>query len=365
MNKINGMNNIREYLKTASKPIYIYGMGDGAEKMLRYLSDIGVKRAGFFASDGFVRGQVFDGERVMSFSEVAEIHGEGNFIALMAFGSRREDVVEYVCGIAKRCEFYVPELPVTGDTVFTPEFYAEHKAEHEAVRGLLSDELSRQVFDSVIEYRMTGRLDILLSEHMSTPEDEALCLIGADSAESAVDLGAYVGDTLCELVRLQKEKRGILKLKNVRALEPERHSHKKLCLYTEELEKEGVSCIAEKACAADFDGETEFSSGRGRGSKIAKGGEVIRAMKPDTLAADIRPDYIKYDVEGMEYAALVGSKRLIEEYAPALNVALYHRPEDIFALPLLVHGMCPGYRLYIRRHGGIPCWDLNLYAVRS
>jgi len=156
----------------------------------------------------------------------------------------------------------------------------------------------------------------------------------------------------------------VLPLKSAFAMEPERHSHKKLCLYMEELEREGIVCRAEKACAADFDGITEFSSGRGRGSRTSKGGEPIAAMKPDTLANGTVPDYVKYDVEGMERAALLGSAGIIGKYAPALNVALYHRPEDIFVLPLLVHELCPDYRLYLRRHGGIPCWDMNLYAYR-
>ena len=73
-------------------------------------------------------------------------------------------------------------------------------------------------------------------------------------------------------------------------------------------------------------------------------------------------DYIKYDVEGSDAQALDGSTETIRAHKPDLLLSLYHRTEDIFALPLQLHALCPEYRLYIRRYPYIPAWDLNLYA---
>ena len=39
------------YLKNAKKPIAIYGMGNGADKIIDTLSDYGIKPVGVFASD--------------------------------------------------------------------------------------------------------------------------------------------------------------------------------------------------------------------------------------------------------------------------------------------------------------------------
>lgn len=352
------------YLKKADKPIFIYGMGDGADKMVAVLERFGIPYSGFFASDGFVRGQIFRGQTVRSFADVHGQYGD-DFIALMAFGSRRAEVIEYVRSIAARCEFYVPELPVTGTTLFTAEFYAEHKAEHDEVRSMLCDELSLRVFDEMIRYRLTGRLDILLSDDMSTHEDEALSLIGADNAVSYLDLGAYTGDTVRELVRFQTERKGSVMLKSVRAFEPERHSIKKLTEYLGTLAENGIDGRAYNACASDRDGTIEFTGGRGRGSRTGKG-ITVDCLAPDSVCTDgFIPDYINYDVEGAEHAAITGTQKTLAAHAPALNVALYHRPEDIFDLPLLVNRINGQYKLYMRRHGGIPGWDLNLYCVKS
>jgi len=351
------------YLKQTDKPIFIYGMGDGADKMVAVLGRFGIEYAGFFASDGFVRGQVFHDQAVLPFGEVHDRYGDG-FIALMAFGSRRPEVIEYVRGIADKCEFYVPELPVTGTQLFTSEFYYAHKSEHDDARAMLCDELSVRVFDEMIRYRLTGSLNILLSDDMSSHEDEALALIGADMVSTYMDLGAYTGDTIRELLRFQSEVHGTPVLRGIRALEPERHSHKKLTAYLETLAQSGIDGIAEQACASDHSGTVEFTQGRGRGSRTGKG-ITVKCLPPDELCGDgFIPEYINYDVEGAEYSAITGTSAVISAHAPALNVALYHRPEDIFKLPLLVKRINGRYRMYMRRHGGIPGWDLNLYCVK-
>jgi FkbM family methyltransferase len=81
------------------------------------------------------------------------------------------------------------------------------------------------------------------------------------------------------------------------------------------------------------------------------------------LGADTRLDYIKYDVEGAETEALLGSCEVIRRDSPALLVSAYHRSADLFRLPLLVHELNPAYKLYLRRMAGVPAWDINLYAV--
>ena len=85
----------------------------------------------------------------------------------------------------------------------------------------------------------------------------------------------------------------------------------------------------------------------------------------DSLCADIIPDYVKYDVEGSEREALMGSKELIKAHAPKLLVSVYHRSEDLFALPTLVKKLNPDYKLYLRKLRYIPAWDLNLYALKG
>ena len=69
-------NDLWDHLASTTKTVVMYGMGNGADKILAVCEKYGVCVSDFFASDGFVRGQVFHGKRVMSFSEIKEKYGK-------------------------------------------------------------------------------------------------------------------------------------------------------------------------------------------------------------------------------------------------------------------------------------------------
>ena len=56
-------------LKNEERKIFLYGMGNGAEKIYAYLIGHGIEIDGVVASDGFVRGQDFLGFKVISITE--------------------------------------------------------------------------------------------------------------------------------------------------------------------------------------------------------------------------------------------------------------------------------------------------------
>ena len=63
-----------ERLQREDRPIALYGMGDGADKILRVFADKGIKASTVFASDEFVRGHSFAGFRVQKLSEIGRAH---------------------------------------------------------------------------------------------------------------------------------------------------------------------------------------------------------------------------------------------------------------------------------------------------
>ena len=89
----------------------------------------------------------------------------------------------------------------------------------------------------------------------------------------------------------------------------------------------------------------------------------VKMMKVDTMLRGGAASYIKIDVEGSEENALRGAAETIANFRPKLNVALYHRNEDMFELPLLVNKLNKKYKLYMRHHPYIPDWETNLYCI--
>ena len=77
-----------ESLKSEALPIFLYGMGNGAEKIYAYLCRNGIEISGVVASDGFVRGQSFLGHEVVSISEAEEKHGR--LCLVICFGTEGE-----------------------------------------------------------------------------------------------------------------------------------------------------------------------------------------------------------------------------------------------------------------------------------
>ena len=95
-------------LKQETKPLLIYGMGNGADKILAVTDSLGIEISDFFASDGFVRGHSFHGKRVLSYSEVKEKYEK--FIVLVAFGSSLPDVLSNIKKIADEKQFCLSRL---------------------------------------------------------------------------------------------------------------------------------------------------------------------------------------------------------------------------------------------------------------
>ena len=132
-----GLNPLWERLRHESLPIYLYGMGDGAEKINGVLEYYGIPLKGVFASDEYVRGHSFLGYRVQKLSEVEANEPEG-FVILLAFAAFAEDLTEKIRGIAQRHILYAPDTPVAGETLFTREFLQKDLDSFRKVYGFLA-----------------------------------------------------------------------------------------------------------------------------------------------------------------------------------------------------------------------------------
>ncbi len=350
------MRDIWTYLQTADLPIVLYGMGNGADKLLAQLHDRGLDAADFFASDGFVRGHSFHGKTVLTFNEILEKYED--FIVLLSFGSSLPELLNRFEELSHRCRFFVPELPIAGDTLFTAEYYDEVRQKLDEVRALLADDRSKEVFDGIIEYRLTGKIDTLIQTCDS--REEVFRILRPARYVRYLDLGAYNGDTIRELLSYQPN------LTKIYAMEPDRRSYRKL---KDSAEKDGFAHIltSDQVGAWERDCTLYVSDEGSRNSHLSMNpgakSKPVAVRSPDSFLDGAAVDFIKYDVEGVEREALLGSTNTIKTYRPDLAVSLYHRAEDLWRLPLLVKELNPAYKLYLRRPPYIPPWDLCLYAI--
>ena len=182
-------------LPQETRPIVLYGMGDGALKVLDRCRQYGIPVAGIFASDEFVRGQTFEGFPVRSLKETEEIFGD--FVVLLCFAAFLPPLMEKILDIGQRHTLLAPDVPVFGGELFTDGYLCAHQEQLEAAYDLLADEQSRLVFRSVVNFRLSGKLCWLTG--CENPRKEVFSrLLQLGSRERYLDLGAYDGDTLRE-----------------------------------------------------------------------------------------------------------------------------------------------------------------------
>ena len=353
-----------QYLADSKKPIVMYGMGNGADKILAVCEAKGIEVSDFFASDGFVRGHSFHGKKVLSYSETKEKYGEGNFIVLLSFASSLPEVIDNIKRIASESELYAPDVPVSGSDLFDMNYYVAHETEIKEARELLEDDQSKKVFDNVIKYKLTGNINYLFDSD-SDVDETFNEILKAKDFEITADLGAYNGDTARQLAEYSP------KLKKIYALEPDRRNHRKLSEYAEREERFDVVPFQVAAWSNEetltFGAEGNRNSGVGCSTNAVTSKCVtVEGNSLDNLLAGIKDkiDYIKFDVEGAENEAIDGCINIIKSHSPDLLVSVYHRSEDIFALPIKLHSLFPNYKFYLRKFRYVPAWDLNLYGVK-
>ena len=79
--------------------------------------------------------------------------------------------------------------------------------------------------------------------------------------------------------------------------------------------------------------------------------EEIETRALDDVLAGKRITFIKMDIEGAEYEALLGARKLITETRPRMAISVYHKFEDFVTLAALVLEMHPDYRIAFRHYG--------------
>ena len=273
------------YLRTTDKTIVMYGMGNGADKILNICERYGIPVADFFASDGFVRGHSFHGKTVLRYADVKEKYGADRLIVLLSFASSLPDVMELFYTLDSECELYAPDVPVCGENLFDLDFVRAHADELREVYALLADEESKRIFERVIQYKLSGCIGYLRDAE-SSKDEVYLDLLDAQSIRSAADLGAYNGDTVRELMRYAPD------LKTVYALEPDRRNFRKLNDFAQTISSPDVRALQAAAWSSDTSLSFADSGNRNAGA-FAKGRQIeVTARALDSVLDGCAVDYI-------------------------------------------------------------------------
>ena len=352
-------------IKNDSRPVVLYGMGDGAVKLLSILDSIGVTPVGIFASDEFVRYNTFCSYTVKKLSDIESEFDD--FIILVAFATHLDSVRERIFSLALRHTVLIPDINVTGNPleVFDSSFYQNNYQRLQAVYDSLYDQRSKKAYAALINFKLSGKIEYL--EELEVLRLKEILPYDRASVSSFADFGAYTGDTLKEAFSTYPN------LRRAICFEPDAKTFKKLEKTVSDLNKD-IKCI--NAIAWNCDCELELFESSGRNTLIKsrafygddmqkKKVKRVLASRADSIT-DFIPDLIKMDVEGCEKEALDGCLKFFDSEMPILRISIYHNNRDIFEIFEQITRLKKDYKFSIsQKCTYIPAWDIELVAFKS
>lgn len=323
--------------KSCQKEIVIFGAGQLGHRIQRILNEQGV--AVKFFCDNNLGGQVDmqTGLEIVS-AEKLKVNQEGLFILIAVF-----DDVAYNAVFHQLCDFgfHIEQLMNAKNIAEKlPISYLEQNIDnYKRAYTLLEDEYSKEVYLNRIK---KAYLEYDISPIVSSADEEYFdkeIILSKD--EVFVDCGGFDGETSA---RFADRVNG--NFKKIIIFEPEESKkeliQKNLRDYNFDFYSYGLWCS---------DTVLKFDARGDCASSINEFGNTEIAVKTlDKMIFHEAPTFIKMDIEGAETEALKGCRKIIEEYKPKLAICIYHKPEDLFEIPIMIKEMCPEYKLIIRQY---------------
>lgn len=341
------------------RPVWIFGAGRFAQDVYATL------QAARFTIRGFIETQPqrseFLGHPVLSWAQVAPSAEDQLVIAI----HNRTAPLDQLARLARTHGFACIAYPWDIHRRFAAELGWRYwlsgpdpllagRERLKALHARLADDESRRCLYRIVAFRL-GLDDAYASfRHELAQYFNPLTLAALPARPlSYIDGGAYDGDSLRQLAACHPIAQAYL-------FEPDPENYRKL---TERLQASPfpVHCLPLGLMNAYQ--ILSFAGGQGEGGNLSGSGDLhVACAALDELLPNTAIDFIELDVEGAEIPALQGARRLLEGHRPTLAISLYHRPDDLWAIPEALDSLCPGYRLFIRQHY-FNSFDCVLYAL--
>lgn len=227
--------------------------------------------------------------------------------------------------------------------------------------SLMSDALSRQTYEDVLRYFITGNTD---SFHLCPDEQQYMPdnIYLPDNGERIVDCGAFNGDTMRAFYSKTAG------WQSYTAIEPDLDNFKNLCL---SIQKDLPVRLSERvkainASVSDETGSAHFQTRGTTSSHIvldsteAEDVQSVPVIRLDDVMQE-PVSLIKMDIEGFEFRALKGAERLIRKNQPLLMICGYHHMSDLWEIPLYMKKILPNHHIFLRNYAGVI--EYVFYAV--
>lgn len=347
--------------------LVLFGAGGFGRRTLTGLRVLGIEPLGFADNDEALWGQSVEGVPVLAPADAARQFGDSSACVMTIWNGQAQDRMPERIARASALGFErvmpVGTLFWKYPGAFLPYYPLDlpHKLLLQAdnirrAHDLFTDEPSRAEFEAQVCFRLHLSYESLGSpgpeEHYFPP------LFALTSEETLVDCGAFDGDTIRAFLRLQGDR-----FRRLLAFEPDPLNwpglQNTLAALPADI-REKITAYPHAVSARS--GAIQFDSTGTNLSTVGSGALTVPCVTLDDVLCDDSPTMIKFDIEGAELSALLGSAEVIRQHRPVLAVSAYHQQSHLWEIPLLIDRLSPGYRFGLRPHG-TEGWDLVCYAI--
>ncbi|OSS41184.1 Methyltransferase FkbM [Desulfurella amilsii] len=340
----------------------IFGAGGSGAKTKEYLDKLGKNVMYFVDNDINKKGTKFLGKTVKHPSEILMF--ENKVLIASVWWREIKQQLEVDFGLIGAIDSFIVSLESKMELENTQSnFLLKLKNDFDnylKVFDLLDDEVSKAIYYRILKGRVFyGGLNPLFPPMpMVSYQQYSHSQVKPENGDCIVDAGAYTGDTIEEIIKEN------ITYKKIYAFEPDDQNYAKLIENTKiyqniEAYKYG---LWDKADKLYFNAEANMGSSIA--SNIIQANQTIDTISLDEFFKDKeKPTLIKMDIEGAELNALLGAKEIICNYKPKLQICIYHKPEHLYQIPILLKEWVKDYKLYIGHHT-YGFGDTVLYAKR-
>lgn len=234
----------------------------------------------------------------------------------------------------------------------------DNKEEYFLVYDLLSDNLSKEIFDNIMMFRVS--LDYKytqeakkISLRCGIQDFDDVVLQKLSQNTTFFDVGGFDGTSSKDFIHKTNSK-----YKKIFFFEPDCKCLKNASQMLDKYSDIQYIC----AGVGDCDKKSLYISIGDGGGRISftEGTDTIEIVPLDMYICENA--YIKVDVEGAEMEVIEGAQNFINLKAPILSMSVYHRPGDIHVLTKKILNYYPQYKIYIRHYSDTIA-DTRIYFI--
>lgn len=339
--------NIIKSLKQEKLPIVIWGAGQVALVIIKYLKEMQISVADVFVDDFYYTEELFlDNMHVISKTKLLEKYRKVDVVIgysdyQMADELKKEKWVNrYFCFA---CTAY-------GDFERTPfKFIKDNINKYQTLYDMLADKKSRDVFVAFLQTKISGNIKYTLQTFDGQKNYFNNDIYKINIGEVYLDVGSAGGENIKLFIKESGGNYGY-----IYAVEPESKLREDLVEYTIknnisqfEIASKGAWNIS-GAINFLFDGE----------SSHACSANVPGAKKLQVELLDNMFDYKKkVTLLKMQYRdgveeTILGAKKILQEHKPKIAIMIGYGLYNIYKIPLLIKKINPDYKLFFRFNRG-------------